>query len=78
MIDLIAEWLYVLDSCEVTAPDLRILKANPKFSRCFDALTGGNADEILDRAVENAERKRYGAKRQRTRKKPKTWALPHP
>jgi hypothetical protein len=63
MPDIIADWLWILDGCEVTAPDLRALKAHAEFRYCFDRLTGGNADRILDAAAENAERKGYGKRR---------------
>lgn len=52
MPDIIADWLWILDGCEVTAADLRTLKAHPEFRHCFDGLTG-----------ENAERKGYGKRR---------------
>jgi hypothetical protein len=63
MPDIIADWLWILDGCEVTAADLRTLKAHPEFRHCFDVLTGGNAARILDAAAENAERKGYGKRR---------------
>jgi len=48
---------------EVSAPDLRTLKAHPEFLHHFDKLTGGNADRILEAAAENAEQKGYGKRR---------------
>lgn len=63
MPDVIADWLLILDGCEVTAADLRTLKAHREFRYYFDGLTGGNADRILDAAAENAERKGYGKRR---------------
>jgi hypothetical protein len=65
MRDIIANWLWILDCCEVSAPDLHDLKAHPGFLHHFDQLTGGNAGWILDVAAENAERKGYGIKRRR-------------
>ena len=64
MPDIVADWLWILDGCEVSAPDLRTLKAHPEFLHHFDKLTGGNADRILEAAAENAEQKGY-SKRQR-------------
>ena len=55
--DIVADWLWILDGCEVS---LRTLKAHPDFLHHFDKLTGGNADRILEAAAENAERKGYG------------------
>ena len=60
MRDIVADWLWILDGCEVSAPDLRTLKAHPEFLHHFDKLTGGNADRILEAAAENAERKGCG------------------
>lgn len=66
MQDIIADWLWILDGCEVSAPDLRTLKAHPKFRYYLDGLTGGNAERILDAAAENGEQKGCG-KRQRSK-----------
>ena len=60
MRDIIANWLWILDGCEISTPDLRTLKAHPEFLHHFYRLTGGNADRILEAAAENAERRGYG------------------
>jgi hypothetical protein len=60
MPDIVADWLWILDGCEVSVPDLRTLKAPPEFLHHFRKLTGGTAGRILEAAAENAERKGYG------------------
>jgi hypothetical protein len=77
MPDIIADWLLILEGCEVTAADLRTLKAHPEFRYYFDGLTGGNADRILDAAAENAERKGYGKKRIRKPTRGPKGSSPH-
>lgn len=68
MPDIVADWLLVLDGCEVSAPDLRTMKALSEFMYCFEVLTRGNADRILDAASEARKQKHYKIKRQSSRR----------
>ena len=39
MPDIVTDWLWILDGCEVSAPNLRTLKAHPEFLHHFDKPT---------------------------------------
>ena len=51
MRDVTADWLWILDGCEVTAADLGTLKTHLAFLCRFDQLTGSNGERILDMAA---------------------------